>query len=87
MQIRENLAEREKAFQHEAEGCTWHPEYGAWMVESTPSLPYSGYATDLLRIERNMVLRRRRLLSALNENEIAPTVSLPSFICSGTTGI
>ncbi len=45
------------------------------MVESTPSRPYSGYAADLLRVERSMILRRRRLLAGLNENEIAPTVS------------
>lgn len=85
-QIRTQLSEREKDHRHEAEGCTWHPEYGAWMVESTPSRPYTGYAADLLRIERNMVIRRRRLLSALRDNEIAPTVSeklrlnAPSFL-------
>lgn len=44
------------------------------MIESTPSRPYTNYASDLLRVERNMVLRRRRLLSVLQENEIAPTV-------------
>ena len=62
-------------YEHETEGCTWHPEYGGWMVESTPSRPYSGYAADLLRVERSMMLRRRRLLAGLKENEIAPTVS------------
>ena len=45
------------------------------MVESTPSKPYSNYASDLLRVERNMILRRRRILSALGELEIAPTVT------------
>ncbi|KAJ1442937.1 glutamate-cysteine ligase-domain-containing protein, partial [Ochromonadaceae sp. CCMP2298] len=50
------------------------PEFGAWMIESTPSRPYSHYTTDLIRVERNMVLRRRRLLSLLKDNEIAPTV-------------
>jgi glutamate--cysteine ligase catalytic subunit len=74
-EIRSQLKDKEKEHSHEAEGCTWHPEYGAWMVESTPSRPYTGYAADLLRIERNMVIRRRRLLSALRENEIAPTVT------------
>lgn len=68
------MIEKENEFLHEAEGSTWHPEYGAWMIESTPSRPYTGYASDLLRVERNMILRRRRLISALNENEIAPTV-------------
>ncbi len=72
------LSDKEELFKHESEGCTWHPEFGAWMIESTPSRPYSHYATDLLRIERNMVLRRRRLLSVLNENEIIPTVRTSS---------
>ena len=31
--------------------------------------------SDLLRVERNMILRRRRLLSALRPNEIAPYVT------------
>jgi glutamate--cysteine ligase catalytic subunit len=69
------LIEKEAPHVHEAEGCTWHPEFGAWMVESTPSRPYTGYTSDLLRVERNMVVRRRRLLAALADNEIAPTVS------------
>ena len=41
----------------------------------TPSRPYSGFSADLLRVERNMRLRRKRLLSELKENEIAPTVA------------
>ena len=45
------------------------------MVEATPRRPYSGYAIDLLRVERNMRLRRRRLLTALRDDEIAPTVA------------
>ena len=24
------------------EACSWHPEYGAWMVEGTPRVPYGG---------------------------------------------
>jgi glutamate--cysteine ligase catalytic subunit len=44
------------------------------MIESTPSRPYNQYVSDLLRVERNMLLRRRRLISVLAPNEIAPTV-------------
>jgi glutamate--cysteine ligase catalytic subunit len=50
-------------------------QFGAWMIESTPAKPYSNYASDLLRVERNMITRRRRLLSVLGEHEIAPTVT------------
>jgi glutamate--cysteine ligase catalytic subunit len=51
-------------------------------VESTPSLPYSNYVTDLLRVEKNMILRRCRLLSVLQPNEIVPYVT--SFPLMGT---
>lgn len=54
--------------------CTWHQEYGSWMMEGTPALPYGGYTHSLLEMEHNMRLRRARLLAALKPNEIAPTV-------------
>lgn len=66
------------------EGCNWVPEYGAWMVEATPNRPYTGYTTDLLRVERNMRLRRKRILTVLKDNEISPTVS--SFPLLGALG-
>ena len=55
-------------------GCAWVPEYGAWMVEATPSKPYSAYVADLVAVERNMRLRRARLLSVLRPDEICPTI-------------
>ena len=71
----DRLNKKETTHEHHVEGCNWVPEYGSWMIEATPKRPYSGYAIDLLRVERNMRLRRRRLLTELGENEIAPTVS------------
>ena len=70
------MIEKELDYTHEMEGCTWHPEFGGWMIESTPSRPYSKFASDLLRVERNMIVRRRRLLSLLLPDEIAPYVCL-----------
>ena len=84
-EIRQQLIEKEYEHAHEMEGCTWHPEFGAWMVESTPSKPYTNYASDLLRVERNMLVRRRRLMTVLKANEIAPTVV--SFPMLGTPGM
>lgn len=55
IQLRGKLIEKELLHAHESEGCTWHPEFGAWMIESTPSKPYTNYVSDLLRVERNMV--------------------------------
>jgi len=71
----DQLNENERSHTHRTEGCKWVPEYGAWMVEATPNRPYTGYTNDLLRVERNMRLRRKRMLCVLGENEIAPTVS------------
>jgi len=63
----------------EADMCSWMPEYGRWMLESTPRKPYEGLI-DLLKVEDRMRMRRSRLLTALGACEIAPTVScLPNF--------
>ena len=70
-----------------AEGCSWVPEYGAWMIEATPNRPFTGYTTDLLRVERNMRLRRKRLMTVLKENEMAPTISVfPMLGAQGNDG-
>mgnify|MGYP006199421425 CR=1 FL=1 len=61
----DELNRKEKLNEQMVEGCTWVPEYGAWMVEATPNRPYTGYTTDLLRVERNMRLRRKRFLTVL----------------------
>merc|ERR1719399_1150244 len=51
------------------------------MVEGTPATPHSGFAIDLLRVERNMRVRRARLNAALRPGEIAPTI--PCFPMMG----
>lgn len=81
-ELLQELQEKEQQTLHRCEGCTWHPEYGSWMVEATPRTPFSGYASDLLRVERNMRLRRKRVLSVLAPNEIIPTVT-----CLPTMGV
>jgi glutamate--cysteine ligase catalytic subunit len=58
----------------ESDRMVWMPEYGAWMLESTPGKPYEGL-TSLLEVENNMMMRRSRLLSCLDPNEIVPTLS------------
>ena len=65
----DNLNEKESLDSQVVEGCNWEPEYGGWMVEATLDHPYTGFAKDLLRVELNMRLRCRRLVT----NETAPT--------------
>lgn len=36
---------------------TFHPEYGRFMLESTPGSPYTGEIRDLLSVEGNMRYR------------------------------
>ena len=72
----DELNRKEAEYSQIVEGCNWVPEYGAWMLEATPNRPYTGFSTDLLRVERNMRLRRKRILTVLTKNEIAPTVSV-----------
>mmetsp|Transcript_48751 Transcript_48751/g.72410 ORF Transcript_48751/g.72410 Transcript_48751/m.72410 type:complete len:877 (+) Transcript_48751:64-2694(+) len=80
----DELNENEANHSHRSEGCHWVPEYGAWMVEATPNRPYTGFSNDLLRVERNMRLRRKRMLCVLKDDEVAPTVS--SFFRLGAMG-
>jgi hypothetical protein len=35
----------------------FHPEYGRYMLESTPGAPYTGCVRDLILVESNMRLR------------------------------
>ena len=44
-------------------------------VEGTPRLPFGGFVRDLRRVELSLRLRRRRLLAALEDDEILPTVT------------
>jgi len=78
-EVRDTLNKEEASFLenggHVHEAATWHPEYGSWMIESTPKVPYSGYSSDLTRVESNMRRRRARLMAALKPNEIAPTIT------------
>jgi len=86
-EIMDELNRKEHEHAQIVEGCNWVPEYGAWMVEATPNRPYTGFTTDLLRVERNMRLRRKRILTVLKDNEIAPTISaFPMIGAQGNDG-
>eukprot|EP00930_Biecheleria_cincta_P020467 TRINITY_DN153_c0_g1_i1.p1 TRINITY_DN153_c0_g1~~TRINITY_DN153_c0_g1_i1.p1 ORF type:complete len:715 (-),score=124.81 TRINITY_DN153_c0_g1_i1:108-2153(-) len=54
--------------------CEWVPEYGRWMVESTPKRPYAGLV-GVLDVEPQLQLRRARLRAALRPEEVAPTLT------------
>ncbi|KAJ7287577.1 glutamate-cysteine ligase catalytic subunit [Mycena rebaudengoi] len=54
---------------------TFHPEYGRYMLESTPGAPYTGSIPDLLSVEGNMRYRRTLARKHLKPNEIPLTLT------------
>jgi len=54
----------------------FHPEYGRFMLESTPGEPYNGSVNDLLSVERNMRFRSVFVLLPL-ETRLTLLVSYP----------
>ncbi|KAI5123918.1 hypothetical protein M0805_006336 [Coniferiporia weirii] len=64
---------------------TFHPEYGRYMLESTPGSPYTGSLADLLSVESNMRYRRSLARRHLEDNEVP--VSITSFPRLGTPGV
>ncbi|EED85460.1 predicted protein [Postia placenta Mad-698-R] len=64
---------------------TFHPEYGRYMLESTPGSPYTGSLTDLLSVESDMRYRRRLARKYLKQDEIPFT--LTSFPRLGVPGV
>lgn len=62
----------------------FHPEYGRYMLESTPGSPYTGYIQDLLSVECNMRYRRALARKHLKPNEIPLTFT--SFPLLGVQG-
>jgi glutamate--cysteine ligase catalytic subunit len=52
----------------------WMPEYGRWMLESTPGKPYNGLDGVKL-VESQLALRRSQLNKVLKPGEVAPTLT------------
>ncbi|KII92773.1 hypothetical protein PLICRDRAFT_37574 [Plicaturopsis crispa FD-325 SS-3] len=63
---------------------TFHPEYGRYMLESTPGSPYTGSLPDLLSVESNMRYRRNLARKHLKSNEVPLTFT--SFPRLGVPG-
>lgn len=62
---------------------TFHPEYGRYMLESTPGCPYGASPKELRSVERNMRMRRRIARRHLLPNELL--ITLTSFPRLGVT--
>lgn len=60
----------------------WRPEYGSFMLESSPGRPYEGLMKNINLVEANMRRRRQEVLEYLSKNEFIMT--LTSFPRLGT---
>ncbi|WFD33396.1 glutamate--cysteine ligase [Malassezia cuniculi] len=65
------------------ERVTFHPEYGRFMIESTPGAPFDSTIAGLLDVERNMQLRRVLIRKNVEETELPMTIT--SFPRLGVT--
>ncbi|CCF55783.1 hypothetical protein KAFR_0A03480 [Kazachstania africana CBS 2517] len=68
----------------QANDVEFHPEYGRFMIEATPKLPYTGYVKDY--VEFNMKMRRKIIqmkLNQYNKSHLIP-LSLTAFPGLGT---
>eukprot|EP00301_Raphidiophrys_heterophryoidea_P000610 c10305_g1_i2.p1 GENE.c10305_g1_i2~~c10305_g1_i2.p1 ORF type:complete len:666 (+),score=149.06 c10305_g1_i2:66-2063(+) len=54
------------------EQAVWHPEYGSFMVEATPGVPYKFLGLD--DVEDNMRLRRKLIEESLGVNELLMSI-------------
>ncbi|KAI8055820.1 glutamate-cysteine ligase-domain-containing protein [Syncephalis plumigaleata] len=93
LRVFEILAELEKE-EKEAQGdpekmakvkTAWRPEYGRFMLEGTPGVPYNGDLNSLLNVELNMKLRRSLVREYLKPNETI--ISMTSFPRLGAPGV
>lgn len=55
---------------------TFHPEYGRYMLESTPGAPFSGTPRDLVSVECDMRFRRQIIRSHLRPHELPITLTV-----------
>ncbi|CAB4493439.1 uncharacterized protein OCT59_000526 [Rhizophagus irregularis] len=63
---------------------SWKPEYGAYMLEGTPGVPYGGTLKELLQVESNMKYRRQLAAKYMKPNEVPITIaSFPRLGCQG----
>lgn len=65
---------------------TWHPEYGRYMLEGTPKDPYGSHLRDLLKVEENIVGRKKLVQKFLKSNQALLTVTnFPRLGCEDFT--
>ncbi|MBW0462468.1 hypothetical protein O181_002183 [Austropuccinia psidii MF-1] len=63
----------------------FHAEYGSFMVEATPGLPYRFSLENCLKVQSNMNHRRQLIREVLKDNQLP--ITLTSFPSLGAVGL
>eukprot|EP00474_Spongospora_subterranea_P008754 CRZ09212.1 hypothetical protein [Spongospora subterranea] len=79
----EVLHQLENLSESVANKAVFHPEYGRFMIETTPGGPYRGFTSDLSFVEANMIYRRHLIQSVLDCDNYR-LLSMASFPLLGT---
>jgi glutamate--cysteine ligase catalytic subunit len=65
---------------------SWHPEYGRYMLEATPKVPYGSHLRDLLKVEENIIQRRKWVQQFLKKDQALLTITnFPRLGCEDFT--
>jgi glutamate--cysteine ligase catalytic subunit len=65
---------------------SWHPEYGRFMLEGTPKVPYGSHLRDLMNVEENIIQRRNWVQTFLKTDEALLTITnFPRLGCDDFT--
>ena len=74
-QILDDLQSAESNGSLQNHNVSFHPEYGRYMLETTPARPFTGDFEQLLAVEPNMAVRRQIAKKHMNSNEIPLTIT------------
>eukprot|EP00123_Amoebidium_parasiticum_P014496 comp22522_c0_seq1/m.34168 comp22522_c0_seq1/g.34168 ORF comp22522_c0_seq1/g.34168 comp22522_c0_seq1/m.34168 type:complete len:630 (-) comp22522_c0_seq1:499-2388(-) len=90
LRVSDVLAEIQEEQSHLPPGtvveCTWHPEYGRYMIEGVPGGPYGFALSELTKIESNMRGRRVDIQKRLAPNEAVVSITnFPRLGCPAFT--
>lgn len=86
------IMDKREADEGSSRQVLWRPEFGAYMIEGTPGLPYGEdlqrqkLLCNFLEIEKNMQLRRQEIQELLHDGEqLMSITSFPRLGCPGFT--
>lgn len=75
-EILDALIEAKKRGELKKLNVSFHQEYGRYMLEATPDAPYTGEFSDLVKVEKNMEVRRETARKYMQDQEYPLTITV-----------